>query len=207
MLSSFRFRGLRSRSPSLTETAGSPVPEEEHPAYRTLAHFDTALYMGNSMPMLQESIGAALKDPDTDKKLDFIQHLKKIGVDRYVDLPLLVVVGDQSSGKSTVLQAITQLPFPVDDKLCTRFATEVALQRSAGPESITVQIKVPVGASGAGNPHDNKPNNDVGGETTYDIECTTFPFGSPEFEGEFRRVLGVVGYRLQKYALPDQSFT
>jgi GTPase SAR1 family protein len=54
----------------------------------------------------------------------------------------LVVVGDQSSGKSSVLQAITKLPFPVDDKMCTRFPTEVALQRSAGPESISVQVKL-----------------------------------------------------------------
>lgn len=39
-----------------------------------------------------------------------------------------------------MLQAITKLPFPVDDKMCTRFATEVALHRSA-TTSVTACIK------------------------------------------------------------------
>lgn len=56
-----------------------------------------------------------------------------------------MVVGDQSSGKSSVLQAITRLPFPVDDGLCTRFPTEVSLQR-APVESLEFSISKPVRA-------------------------------------------------------------
>jgi hypothetical protein len=54
----------------------------------------------------------------------------------------LLFVGDESSGKSSVLQAITKLPFPVHEEMCTYFPTEMSLQRSAGPESISVQIRI-----------------------------------------------------------------
>ncbi|EXJ87644.1 hypothetical protein A1O1_04568 [Capronia coronata CBS 617.96] len=42
-----------------------------------------------------------------------------------------IVCGDQSSGKSSVLEAVSGFPFPRKDNLCTRFATEVILRRNA----------------------------------------------------------------------------
>lgn len=51
----------------------------------------------------------------------------------------LVVVGDQSSGKSSVLEGLTDLPFPRDNGLCTRFATQIVFRR-AGSSSITISI-------------------------------------------------------------------
>ena len=47
--------------------------------------------------------------------------------------------GDQSSGKSSVLAAITEIPFPRKENLCTRFATEIVLRRAA-TASITTKI-------------------------------------------------------------------
>ncbi|KAF3062110.1 Interferon-induced GTP-binding protein Mx [Daldinia childiae] len=60
--------------------------------------------------------------------LDAIDDLRKHGIDRFVDLPQIIVVGDQSSGKSSVLEAISRVRFPVKDGLCTRFATELVLR-------------------------------------------------------------------------------
>ena len=51
----------------------------------------------------------------------------------------LVVVGDQSSGKSSVLEGLTELPFPRDSTLCTRFATPIVFRR-AEQESVAVSI-------------------------------------------------------------------
>ena len=51
----------------------------------------------------------------------------------------LVVVGDQSSGKSSVLEGLTGIPFPRDSSLCTRFATQIVFSR-AEKESISVSI-------------------------------------------------------------------
>jgi hypothetical protein len=39
-------------------------------------------------------------------------------------------MGEQSTGKSSVLQAVTDIPFPIHDKMCTRFATEIVLRRT-----------------------------------------------------------------------------
>lgn len=50
-----------------------------------------------------------------------------------------MVVGDQSSGKSSVLEGLTDLPFPRDSTLCTRFATQIVFRR-AEKESIFISI-------------------------------------------------------------------
>ncbi|KAK3933699.1 P-loop containing nucleoside triphosphate hydrolase protein, partial [Diplogelasinospora grovesii] len=41
-----------------------------------------------------------------------------------------IVCGDQSSGKSSALEAISGMSFPAKDNLCTRFATELILRRA-----------------------------------------------------------------------------
>jgi GTPase SAR1 family protein len=39
------------------------------------------------------------------------------------------VVGDQSSGKSSLLESLTGIPFPKDQTLCTRHATQITCCR------------------------------------------------------------------------------
>ncbi len=43
------------------------------------------------------------------------------------------------SGKSSVLEALTEIPFPRADNLCTRFATEIILRRAA-VDSLTIKV-------------------------------------------------------------------
>jgi photosystem II stability/assembly factor-like uncharacterized protein len=62
--------------------------------------------------------------------LEKIDGLFACNAGHYVDLPQLVVVGHQSSGKSSVLEGLTGLPFPRDSGLCTRFATQITFRRS-----------------------------------------------------------------------------
>jgi GTPase SAR1 family protein len=70
--------------------------------------------------------------------LDLIDKLQFAQLEN-VKLPQIVVVGDQSAGKSSVLEAITGTPFPRDAGACTRFATEIRLRRAPQP-SITVSV-------------------------------------------------------------------
>ncbi|KAI9798528.1 MAG: hypothetical protein M1825_005333 [Sarcosagium campestre] len=51
-----------------------------------------------------------------------------------IDLPQLVIVGDQSAGKSSLLQSLTDVPFPVANQLCTRFPTRIISRRT--PERV-----------------------------------------------------------------------
>lgn len=72
----------------------------------------------------------SLQSKDHKDLLDVIDKLRSRGISRYIDLPQIIVCGDQSSGKSSAMEAISGLSFPTKDILCTRFATEVILRRS-----------------------------------------------------------------------------
>jgi hypothetical protein len=74
----------------------------------------------------------ALQSADQRKVMDIVDKLRRTGLSGVVELPQLIVCGDQSSGKSSVLEAITEIPFPRKENLCTRFATEVRLNERIG---------------------------------------------------------------------------
>lgn len=83
------------------------------------------------------SYAAGLDTPELEKLrqkhtqlLDTVDQLRDNNLGKYVELPQIVVVGDQSSGKSSVLSAIAQVEFPSRGNVCTRFATELSLRRA-----------------------------------------------------------------------------
>ncbi|OLL24051.1 Interferon-induced GTP-binding protein Mx2, partial [Neolecta irregularis DAH-3] len=86
---------------------------------------------------------AAIKSPfmtsDHSRLLDKVDKLRALQMHTVISLPQIIVCGDQSSGKSSVLEALTQIPFPRSDGLCTKFATQVILRRT-NEKSIRVQI-------------------------------------------------------------------
>jgi Dynamin family len=77
-----------------------------------------------------------LADPVSLEKID---KLFACGVGDLISLPQIVVVGDQSSGKSSALEGLIRKPLPRDSGLCTRFATQIIFKRSA-VETISVSI-------------------------------------------------------------------
>ncbi|KAF2206158.1 hypothetical protein CERZMDRAFT_103746 [Cercospora zeae-maydis SCOH1-5] len=83
--------------------------------------------------------GAELQSEDHRNLLDIVDRLRLTGITRYIDLPQIVVCGDQSAGKSSVLEAISGLRFPTKDNLCTRFATELVLRRN---ETVGVKVSI-----------------------------------------------------------------
>ncbi|KAF2677850.1 hypothetical protein K458DRAFT_464486 [Lentithecium fluviatile CBS 122367] len=71
--------------------------------------------------------------------LNKIDRLFEYNVGELAPLPQIVVVGDQSSGKNSVLEGLTGLPFPRESGLCTRFATQIIFRRLKSP-GIAVSI-------------------------------------------------------------------
>lgn len=89
---------------------------------------------------LDREVIKLLNSPQAEVLLDTIDSLRELRVGEIVQLPQIIVVGDQSSGKSSVLEAISGINFPVHGDLCTRFATELIMRRH--PETkITVSIQ------------------------------------------------------------------
>ncbi|KAH8736359.1 P-loop containing nucleoside triphosphate hydrolase protein [Ilyonectria robusta] len=81
-----------------------------------------------------------LNTPEARALHDISDDLSACGVGRIVNLPQIIVVGEQSSGKSSVLEAISHVRFPVEGGVCTRFATELVL-RQADETRVDVSVK------------------------------------------------------------------
>lgn len=71
--------------------------------------------------------------------LEKVDRLFACGVGDLVSLPQIVVVGDQSSGKSSILEGLIKKPLPRDSGLCTRFATQIVFRRAVD-ERVAVSI-------------------------------------------------------------------
>lgn len=80
-----------------------------------------------------------LQSPEQRNVLNIVDQLRKYNLESVLSLPQLVVCGDQSAGKSSVLEALTEIPFPRNDNLCTRFATEIILRRATS-DGITIRV-------------------------------------------------------------------
>lgn len=80
-----------------------------------------------------------LESNDQRIVLDLISQLRKCGLSGDISLPQMVVCGQQSAGKSSLLEALTEVPFPTNDDLCTRYATVIHI-RKADVKSLSIKI-------------------------------------------------------------------
>ncbi|KAI9738628.1 MAG: hypothetical protein M1834_008133 [Cirrosporium novae-zelandiae] len=79
-----------------------------------------------------------LQSSECARLLDDIGRLRSQGINHSLPLPRLIVCGDQSVGKSSVLEAISHVKFPTKDQLSTCFATELILRKTPGNSSVAV---------------------------------------------------------------------
>lgn len=71
----------------------------------------------------------------TRSAMQLIYDLRACGVERDIAIPQVAVIGDQSSGKSSVLEAICSVPLPRGAGLTTRCAIELRLS-NIHPDSL-----------------------------------------------------------------------
>jgi Dynamin family len=81
-----------------------------------------------------------LRTEKSSRRLEQIVALGARGVADRVSLPQLVVFGDQSASKSSVLEGLTGLPFPRQDGVCTGFATEIILTHAKDAQHVEASI-------------------------------------------------------------------
>ncbi|PYI11708.1 hypothetical protein BO78DRAFT_443901 [Aspergillus sclerotiicarbonarius CBS 121057] len=73
--------------------------------------------------------------------LDKIDELRDISVEGTLEPPQLVVCGNRSSEKNSILTAISRIPFSSDHDSCSPSAIEIVLRRSPSCNAIKVSIK------------------------------------------------------------------
>lgn len=86
------------------------------------------LHTVHFVAMSPEQHSSLLTSPGRLLKID---RLRERNIGAYLPLPQLVAVGDQSSGKSSLLESLTGIPFPRGQELCTRYATQITHRREA----------------------------------------------------------------------------
>jgi hypothetical protein len=73
---------------------------------------------------------------------EHVNNLKDCGIDALISLPKIVFVGDQSSGKSSLIEAITRVKIPRGRDTCTRCPMEVQLFQAKETEDWSCTVKL-----------------------------------------------------------------
>lgn len=117
-----------STTPRVVDTSATPPGMGNR---QNLSQDQSTLDIGNPFVAQEDNGLTSLLSADSSVILDLVDQLRRKGIRNDVPLPHIIVVGDQSSGKSSVLEAISRLNFPRGQGLCTTFATELALRRKS----------------------------------------------------------------------------
>lgn len=125
-----------------------------------------------------------LRSVKSNHRLNQIEKIRAHGVGDLVALPQLVVCGDQSAGKSSVLEGITGIPFPRQEGLCTRFPTEIIL-RHIESESVTTTASI--------RPHGSRAPEDQQTLAAYRREVADMS-ELPDIIHEVSRLMKIRGY-------------
>ncbi|RMY33433.1 hypothetical protein D0864_16779, partial [Hortaea werneckii] len=123
--------------------------------------------------------------------LEKVDKLFACGVGDLVNLPQIVVVGDQSSGKSSVLEGLIKKPIPRDSGLCTRFATQIVFRRAV-EERVVVSIVPSLESS-----QEHRQNIEAWGREVADLDTNTF--------SKIMQEMGLIGD--ETTAIPRPTFS
>ncbi|KAI9058586.1 hypothetical protein FKP32DRAFT_1581292 [Trametes sanguinea] len=96
--------------------------------------------------------------------IEFVGQLRALGAHIDLELPRIVVIGNQSAGKSSLVEAISGISVPRDAGTCTRCPMECRLSHS--PDAWSCQIKIRHEYDEAGKPLDEVDEADFGPRIT-----------------------------------------
>jgi hypothetical protein len=110
----------------------SDSPESPHELESGENSSDSGLSQRVPGPSWASNLAKPRTLPSSDQRdlLDRIYKLRVTETCHYVELPQLVICGDQLSGRSSVLEALSVIPFPRNITPFARFPTEIILQKS-----------------------------------------------------------------------------
>ncbi|KAF4832207.1 Interferon-induced GTP-binding protein Mx3 [Colletotrichum siamense] len=118
----------------------NPTVDDSEPVLMQVRNREMASPLGGT-PMDSSFFDGSFRDIGAKLKVfnDTLGELQQIGVSHDVALPQLVLVGDQSAGKSSLMSGLAGLNLPRSDGVCTRCPIHIRVSRSmardrGGPE-------------------------------------------------------------------------
>lgn len=81
--------------------------------------------------------------------VNLVNQLRSCGAQIELDIPSIVVAGNQSVGKSSLLSQICGFSLPKGDGTCTRSCTEIRLQTKGVKFKCRISVRREFGANGA----------------------------------------------------------
>jgi GTPase SAR1 family protein len=87
------------------------------------------------------SLGATPYAVSRQKLNEIIKTLRDCGTEEVIELPKIAVIGSQSAGKSSLLEAISQVRLPRAVRTCTRCPMEIILN-SSNPEDWCCEVSL-----------------------------------------------------------------
>ncbi|KAG6382183.1 hypothetical protein JVT61DRAFT_833 [Boletus reticuloceps] len=94
--------------------------------------------------MLEERISVVTTRQETQDKMQRLQaarqELRRLIVQTDIDLPMIAVIGNQSAGKSSLIESISGITLPRSAGTCTRCPTECKLSHSDLPWSCVITL-------------------------------------------------------------------
>lgn len=80
--------------------------------------------------------------------LQFLKDLNNLGTDKYFDMPRITVIGGQSAGKSSLVEAVSGINVPRDSGTCTRCPMECSMSSNADAWSCQITLRYSVDGNG-----------------------------------------------------------
>ncbi|KAF5352891.1 hypothetical protein D9757_012099 [Collybiopsis confluens] len=80
--------------------------------------------------------------------MQLYQELCALGADMFFDLPKIAVVGAQSAGKSSLIEAVSGISVPRDSGICTRCPVEISMSSLADEWKCTISLRFEYDPSG-----------------------------------------------------------
>lgn len=85
---------------------------------------------------LEDESSAPVLGEEAQKLISCNQKLQELGIDDTIKLARIVVIGDQSTGKSSLIEAISTIKVPKAANLCTRCPIAINLTSGDSPSSL-----------------------------------------------------------------------
>ncbi|KAG1745120.1 P-loop containing nucleoside triphosphate hydrolase protein [Suillus paluster] len=108
-------------SPSLSSLSGSASPPE---------------------PWVEADISSSDYARRRRELMEMMADLRSMGADSLIDIPSVVVIGGQSAGKSSLVEAVSGINVPRDSGTCTRCPMECSMSSHATSWSCTITLRI-----------------------------------------------------------------